>query len=113
MNGADSKEITRREVLWHLLGTGVCLPFVTFLGALPSAEERHTVPLRPPSRTSLAPEDDQFLDVLERANFRYFWDQANPETGIIRDRCNVKTADNGIVGSIAATGFGLTAICIG
>ena len=91
----------------------MCLPFVTFLDVLSKAEERHTVPAHPPGRTALSPDDDQFLDALEQVNFRYFWDQANPETGIVRDRCNVKTADNGIVGSIAATGFGLTAICIG
>ena len=31
----------------------------------------------------------------------------------MKDRCNVHTDDGGIVGSIAATGFGLTALCIG
>ena len=113
MNDAGSNKLTRRRVLWHLLGTGVCLPFATFLGALPGGEERHAGPARPPSRTSLSPDDDQFLDALEQANFRYFWEQANPETGIVKDRCNVQTADNGIVGNIAATGFGLTALCIG
>src|SRR6202021_4047602 len=30
-----------------------------------------------------------------------------------RDRCNVLKDDNSIVASIAATGFGLTALCIG
>ncbi len=113
MSGTGSNKLTRRQLLWHLLGTGVCLPFATALGSSTKDEERHTVPARPPSRTSLSPEDDQFLDALEQVNFRYFWEQTNPETGIVKDRCNVKTADNGIVGSIAATGFGLTAICIG
>jgi hypothetical protein len=91
----------------------MCLPFATFLGSSPKPEERHTVPARPPRRTSLSPEDDQFLDDLERLNFCYFWEQASPETGIIKDRCHVQANDNGIVGSIAATGFGLTALCIG
>ena len=50
---------------------------------------------------------------MEARNFRYFWEQANPETGIVRDRCNVRTLDRSDLGSIAATGFGLTAICIG
>ena len=31
----------------------------------------------------------------------------------MKDRCNVHIDDTGIVGSIAATGFGLTALCIG
>lgn len=91
----------------------MCLPFASLLGSSPKPEEQHTAPARPPSPTSLSPEDDQFLDDLERLNFCYFWEQANPETGLVKDRCNVYGNDNGIVGSIAATGFGLTALCIG
>ncbi|PYX85699.1 MAG: hypothetical protein DMG68_17480 [Acidobacteria bacterium] len=89
------------------------LPFATgLLGSSPKQEERHAVPARPPSRTSLSPEDDQFLDELERLTYCYFWEQASPETGIVKDRCDLQGTDNGIVGSIAATGFGLTALCI-
>jgi hypothetical protein len=64
--------------------------------------------------TNLSPEDDQFLEELERLNFCFFWEQANPDTGMIKDRCNTRAAaaDSGIVASIAAIGFGLTAICI-
>ena len=61
----------------------------------------------------LKPEDDAFLDELERANVRFFWEQANPETGLVKDRCHVRGDDYGIVSSIASTGFGLTALCIG
>jgi hypothetical protein len=113
MKGTGGKEFTRRRMLWRLLGTGMCLPLATFLGSSPKPEERHTVAARPPSRTSLSPEDDRFLDELERLNFCYFLEQTNPDTGIIKDRCHVQANDNGIVGSIAATGFGLTALCIG
>jgi hypothetical protein len=63
--------------------------------------------------SALKPEDDAFLDELERANVRFFWEQANPETGLVKDRCHVRTDDYGIVSSIASTGFGLTALCIG
>ena len=31
---------------------------------------------------------------------------------MVRDRCNVRTPDNSVLSSIAATGFGLTALCI-
>lgn len=61
----------------------------------------------------LKAEDDAFLDELERANVRFFWEQANPETGLVKDRCHVRADDTGIVSSIASTGFGLTALCIG
>ena len=67
MKATRGKQLTRRSVLWHLLGTGMYLPFATgLLGSSPKQEERHAVPARPPSRTSLSPEDDQFLDELER-----------------------------------------------
>ena len=51
--------------------------------------------------------DADFLDLLERRAFRYFWEYADPNTGLVRDR-----ATNPEVSSIAATGFGLTALCI-
>ncbi len=57
--------------------------------------------------------DEALLEALEALNFLYFWEQANPDTGIVRDRCNVRTLDKSDLGSIAATGFGLTALCIG
>ncbi len=61
----------------------------------------------------LSPEDDLFLDEMERGAVNYFWEQGDPQTGMVKDRCNVRATDNSIVASIAATGFGLTALCIG
>ena len=72
----------------------------------------HKKPAPPPILTALSREDDQFLDELERAQFLFFWEQANPQTGFVKDRCNVRANDTGVVASIASTGFGLTAICI-
>jgi hypothetical protein len=51
--------------------------------------------------------DDQFLNVLERRAFQYFWEYADPATGLIRER-----ATEPEVASIASVGFGLTAICV-
>jgi hypothetical protein len=66
------------------------------------------------SSRALAPEDDAFLDELERVAFLYFWEQADPNTGLVKDRSNVRIPeDKGTVASIAATGFGLTALCLG
>ena len=68
----------------------------------------------PTGQISLTPEDDQFLEELEKANFLFFWEQADPRTGLVRDRCNVQQPDkNTSPASIASTGFGLTALCIG
>jgi hypothetical protein len=63
---------------------------------------------------ALSIEDAHFLEELEKASFLFFWEQANPENGLVRDRANVR-ASNGAnnVASIAGTGFGLTALCIG
>jgi len=61
----------------------------------------------------ISPEDDKLLDDLEHACFLFFWEQGNPQTGLIKDRCNVREKDTSIGASIASTGFGLTAICIG
>ena len=66
-----------------------------------------------PPPTYLSPRDDSFLEELEKAIFQFFWDQTNPSTGMVKDRCNVRSSDNSVVSSIAATGFGLTALCIG
>ncbi|MGE5645951.1 MAG: glucoamylase family protein [Acidobacteriota bacterium] len=65
------------------------------------------------AQPELAPEDDRFLEELEHACFLYFWEQADPQTGLVKDRAHARAADNGIVASIAATGFGLTGLCIG
>ena len=69
--------------------------------------------LRPAGGTPFSAADDKLLEELEHANFLYFWEQANPQTGLIRDRFTVRGTDHGGVASIAATGFGLTALCIG
>src|SRR5213593_3474385 len=34
----------------------------------------------------LSAQDEAFLEDLSRRSFRYFWEQANPHTGLVRDR---------------------------
>lgn len=58
-------------------------------------------------------QDDALLEEIEKGNFQYFWEQAGAQTGLIKDRSNAFDKDNRVVASIAATGFGLTALCIG
>jgi len=54
------------------------------------------------------------MEEIENAAFLFFWEQADPTTGQVKDRA-VATGNNDThtVSSIAATGFGLTALCIG
>jgi hypothetical protein len=52
--------------------------------------------------------DNSFLDSLEHDTFRYFWETANPQNGLVPDR-----APTPAFASIAAVGFGLTAYLVG
>lgn len=60
--------------------------------------------------------DEAFLEEVSRRAFRYFWEQANPNTGMVLDRARADASamdeTHRDVASIAATGFGLTALCI-
>src|SRR5664279_2370066 len=51
--------------------------------------------------------DDEFLDYVQQTSFDYFWYGANPANGLVPDR-----SATGSACSIAAVGFGLTAIGI-
>ncbi|PIR18581.1 MAG: hypothetical protein COV48_06730 [Elusimicrobia bacterium CG11_big_fil_rev_8_21_14_0_20_64_6] len=57
--------------------------------------------------------DELFLDDLQHKAFLYFLEQTDPVTGLTKDRAgNFGGGDRGIA-SMAATGFGLTALTIG
>ena len=51
--------------------------------------------------------DEELLEYVQRKTFEYFWNEANPENGLVKDR---STEDSPC--SIAAVGFALTAIPI-
>jgi hypothetical protein len=55
---------------------------------------------------------DLLLDELERRACRYFYEQANADTGLVLDRARADGRDSRRVASIAATGFGLSAMCV-
>lgn len=48
------------------------------------------------------------LDTVQHASFLYFWNEANPANGLIRDRSQSWSPC-----SIASLGFGLSSICVG
>jgi len=51
---------------------------------------------------------DELLDELQERAFLYFWNEANPANGLVKDR-----SASWSPGKMAATGFGMSAICIG
>jgi hypothetical protein len=59
--------------------------------------------------------DDTFiLNEYARRSFRYFVEQSDPVTGLVFDRASADgSVPGGRVASVAATGFGLTALCLG
>jgi hypothetical protein len=93
----------------------VLAPFSQPFSVVGESPVRPSPPRTPASASPFSAEDEQLLDDLERLTCCYFFEQASPETGLVKDRCNARKAasDNTIVASIAATGFGLTALCIG
>jgi hypothetical protein len=112
MTGMGSQTLNRRQWMRQMLGAGMCLPLAGYsIGQ--SASQPSPTQAQILGQFALSPEDDQFLQEVESACFQYFWDQQNPKTGMVQDRCDLRGNNFGVVASIAATGFGLTALCIG
>ncbi len=57
--------------------------------------------------------DEQLLEELQRRALLYFWQKADPGTGLVNDRANNFGADDYTAASSAATGYGLAALPIG
>ena len=91
--------LTRRSLLQQMIAAGVPLRALAGPTSGPGAV--------------LGAEDDALLDAIEKASFLYFWEQSHASTGLVKDRSKTSSSDNGVVANIAATGFGLTALCIG
>ncbi len=97
-------QLNRREMLLALGATAGCA-----LGLEGCAFGLET------TKIPLSQGDQAFLDDLERQGCLFFWEQASPLTGQVLDRARNDLAgarDPRRMASIAATGFGLTALCI-
>jgi hypothetical protein len=104
------KPVSRREMLAKLGKAAVAYPLLNLsLAGLACSRPKKalTAPLPPPIP------NDKFLDQMEQAAFLFFWEQASPATGQVKDRAFATGInDTRTISSIAATGFGLTALCI-
>ena len=66
---------------------------------------------------ALTAAQDAFLGDISHRSFQFFWEQSDPHTGVTRDKTGLDgalvegTARD--VGNTGATGFGVTALCIG
>jgi hypothetical protein len=70
------------------------------------------VSLATPRITSASPSHDRLLDEIEHRTCRYFYEMADPLTGLVLDRATLHAPYAPAVSSIAATGFGLSALAI-
>jgi hypothetical protein len=55
--------------------------------------------------------DEEFLDMVQRATFRYFWDWGDPTSGVARERWHPD--ENDVTNTIGGGGFGVMAILVG
>lgn len=94
----------QRSFRLHTFAWWVCLAAAGTVWAVTA--EMPAVPRDPSDARDL-------LDTLEQRAFDYFWREASPETGLVKDRASNLGADDYTVASLAATGFGLAAVTIG
>ena len=92
-------------------GLRVYLPLIIVIAML-ALLRAHGASQPSAAQGPLTESDDAFLNDLSHAAFTYFWEQSDPGTGLVRDRAHADGTSVGVA-SIAATGFGLTAMCIG
>jgi hypothetical protein len=102
----------RRDCLKLLAGAALLPRLRTLAQSMP---DLHLTPELDPLYT-LTPADQSFLDDMQRRACLYFVEQAGPTTGQVLDRASAHNPDGKLdprhMASIAATGFGLTSLCI-
>jgi hypothetical protein len=106
-----SPKITRRSAT-KLLGGAL----LSSLSSPPFTWAQQPETQRATSSRLLSDDDLVFLEDMEHRACLFFCEQADPSTGQVLDRATNKNPtgafDSRFVSSIAATGFGLTALCI-
>jgi len=104
------KTLTRRQLLSLMAKGALAYPF--------AARELYAAARERPQQTPMPPElqltEDELLEEIVYRAFQFFWNEAGPRTGLVRDRGLADgSPDPRRIASIAATGFGLGALCIG
>jgi hypothetical protein len=100
----------------------VLLLCTLFTGVHPARAQSVLRTLTTAAQSQSAPfsaDDEAFLEDLSRRAFLYFKEHADPQTGLVLDRARTSGEAHPVghhshhITSSAATGFGLTALCIG
>src|ERR1700733_3980200 len=105
--------ISRRNAATLLAGA-LLSPSSALSFASPQARTRQKTGVQ--NQAKLTPLDVAFLDDMQHAGSLYFSEQAAPAPGQVLDRAINRPATGALdprtLSSVAATGFGLTALCI-
>jgi hypothetical protein len=103
-------EAFKRIVKIGVLTAVIVLPSIwIYLNRHHGTKHQEVVQQHAPVTPLLHPPLTPFFDDLEKRTFNYFWETADPDTGLIPDRYPYSEPFS----SIAAIGFGLTAYGIG
>ncbi len=101
-------------IRFHKASTGlICTALListTWLGAVAEPINQGTAATATDDRSTyddLSTEDQELIDQIQRKAFDYFWDGFDPSTGLIADAGRRRRT------SVATSGFGLSAYCIG
>jgi len=95
--------LTRREVLAQLSKVAVIssLPTMTFFPF--GCGNGNTSSPQPPTEDGYNGTNDQLLEEMEKAAFLFFWEQADPATGQVKDRALAAGNDSRAVSCFVAT----------
>ena len=99
-------QFTRRDLLRGAMLGAASLPVFPVLGWA----QKHRG-FAEPTPNPYAGSNDALLDEIERTAFEFFWNEAGT-SGQVKDRAQAQGKDTHTVASIAATGFGLSGLCI-
>src|SRR5580704_19318175 len=106
---ADHRSYPRRNII-KLGGLGLfSSPFAPLLNCFANSQKTFVAPAGTPYQGT----EEQLLDEIQRAAFDFFWYEASAKTGQVKDRALANGNDKRAMSSTAATGFGLTSLCIG
>src|SRR5205807_8653761 len=102
--------LNRREVI-RICGMGLV---ASPLAAIASCQKRPSPSFVEPQGPPFEGTDEQVLVEIQRASFDFFWNEASPQTGQVKDRSLANGGnDPRTMSSLAATGLGLTGLSIG
>jgi hypothetical protein len=83
----------------------------TFLGCASSADKSNTSIVVSPPATALT--DEELIDIVQKQTFAYFWDYAEPNSGMARERYHpngIYPENDANIVTTGGSGFGLMAL---